>query len=127
MQQITDELLYEILPQVRKPARYIGNEWNAVKKDHARVRASVALCFPDVYEVGMSHIGLKILYSILNEMEDVACERAFAPWIDMEDILRRRDIGLFSLETRTPLASFDIVGFSLQSELTYTNVLNMLD
>ncbi|MDP3787553.1 MAG: TIGR03960 family B12-binding radical SAM protein [Candidatus Omnitrophota bacterium] len=113
--------------KVKKPARYIGGEWNSVVKDHKDIKCKVALAFPDVYEVGMSHLGLKILYSLLNDRQDIACERVFAPWFDMEGIMRERKIPLFSLETKSPLKEFDIVGFSLQYELSYTNVLNMLD
>lgn len=117
----------DILLKVRKPARYIGGEWNSVVKDYKDIRCSIALAFPDVYEVGMSHLGLKILYSVLNERQDIACERVFAPWFDMESMMREKGIPLFSLETKRPLREFDIVGFSLQYELSYTNVLNMLD
>ncbi len=120
-------LTEEILLKVKKPARYIGGEWNSVVKDHKDIKCKVALAFPDVYEVGMSHLGLKILYSLLNDRRDIACERVFAPWFDMEGIMRERKIPLFSLETKSPLKEFDIVGFSLQYELSYTNVLNMLD
>lgn len=121
------ELNDDILLKVRKPARYIGGEWNSVIKDYKDIKCKVALAFPDVYEVGMSHLGLKILYSLLNDRQDIACERVFAPWFDMETIMRERGIPLFSLETKRPLAEFDILGFSLQYELSYTNVLNMLD
>lgn len=120
-------LTEDILLKVTKPARYIGGELNSVIKNEKAIECKVALCFPDVYDVGMSHLGLKILYSILNEREDVACERAFAPWHDMENIMREKQIPLFTLETKRPLKEFDIVGFSLQYELGYTNVLNMLD
>ncbi|UCG46069.1 MAG: TIGR03960 family B12-binding radical SAM protein [Phycisphaerales bacterium] len=117
----------EFLPFVRKPARYIGGEINQVKKDLARCELKVALCFPDIYEVGMSHTGLSIIYDRLNRMPSVAAERVFAPWIDAEKVLRDRRIPLFSLESKASLSSFDIVGFSLTNELCYTNVLNMLD
>lgn len=117
----------DILLGVAKPARYTGGEWNSVAKSGSGIRCRIALCFPDTYEVGMSHLGLKILYSLLNDRADVACERAFAPWYDMEKAMRQRDIPLFSLETRRPLNEFDIIGFSLQYELCYTNVINMLD
>lgn len=117
----------EILLKVSKPARYIGGEFNSVVKAHKNLRCKVALAFPDVYEVGMSHLGLKILYSILNDRQDIACERVFAPWFDMEALMRERKIPLWTLETKSPLKEFDIVGFSLQYELSYTNVLNMLD
>ncbi len=117
----------EFLPFVRRPSRYIGGEINQIKKDLAQCDLTVALCFPDVYEVGMSHTGLMIIYDIINKTEGVAAERVFAPWVDAEKILRDKKIGLFSLESKASLASFDIVGFSLTNELCYTNVLNMLD
>jgi radical SAM family uncharacterized protein/radical SAM-linked protein len=116
-----------ILPTVEKPARYVGGEWNSVCKTEEHVKARIALCFPDVYEIGMSHLGLKILYSLLNDREGWAAERVYAPWPDMEARLRERGIPLLSLESYTPLSGFDVVGFSLQYELTYTNVLTMLD
>jgi len=122
-----ENILDEILPKVAKPSRYAGNELNSVKKDKKEVKVHIALAFPDVYEVGMSHLGLRILYHLLNEREDVYAERVFAPWVDMEDILRQRGIPLFSLESRTPLSEFDIIGFSLQYEMSYSNVLNMLE
>lgn len=117
----------DILLNVSKPARYIGAEINSIIKDDKNIKCRIALCFPDVYDVGMSHLGLKILYSILNERQDAACERVFAPWHDMEIIMRDKAIPLFTLETKRALKEFDIVGFSLQYELSYTNVLNMLD
>jgi radical SAM family uncharacterized protein/radical SAM-linked protein len=119
--------LDSILPTVEKPARYTGGEWNSVSKPLDAVHTRVALCFPDTYEIGMSHLGLKILYGLLNKHEGWAAERAYAPWPDMEARLRAGGIPLLSLETYTPLADFDVVGFSLQYELTYTNVLTMLD
>ncbi len=115
------------LDQVLKPARYIGGEHNILYKDWTKVRATVALCFPDVYEIGMSHLGLKILYDQLNRVDDIAAERVFCPWPDMEDEIRKRDLSLVSMESYTPLEKFMIVGFSLQHELSYTNILNMLD
>jgi len=120
-------ILDSILPTVEKPARYVGGEWNAISKLDADVQARIALCFPDTYEIGMSHLGLKILYSLLNKHEGWAAERVYAPWPDMEKRLRERDVPLLSLESYTPLSQFDIVGFSLQYELTYTNMLTMLD
>jgi radical SAM family uncharacterized protein/radical SAM-linked protein len=116
-----------ILPLVEKPARYVGGEWNAVLKTSAEIDTRIALCFPDTYEIGMSHLGLKILYSLLNKHERWAAERVYAPWPDMEARLRERGIPLLSLESYTPLHDFDVVGFSLQYEMTYTNVLTMLD
>ncbi|MGQ9609634.1 MAG: TIGR03960 family B12-binding radical SAM protein [bacterium] len=118
----------KILPEVLKPTRYIGNEINSVRKELFNLPIiRFALAFPDIYEVGMSHLGLKILYGILNSIEDVWAERVFAPWIDMEEKMRSEHIELFSLESFTPLRQFDIIGFSLQYEMCYTNVLNMLE
>ena len=117
----------ELLLTVRKPGRYVGGEWNAVKKEWTADKVKFLLAFPDVYEIGMSHLGIKILYGILNDRQDVLCERAFAPWTDLEKVLRDNGIPLFSLESRKPLKEFDIVGFSLAYELSYTNVINMLD
>lgn len=115
------------LAQVEKPARYIGGEWNVCRKQVSTGRTRVAFCFPDTYEVGMSHLGLRILYDVLNRREDVCCERAFAPWVDMERLMREDGVPLFSLETRTPVGKFDVVAFTLQYEMSFTNVLNMLD
>ena len=112
---------------ITKPSRYIGNEINSIRKEPARIEVSVALAFPDVYEVGMSHLGMKIIYNILNNQHWLAAERVFSPWVDLEEELRRHKIPLTTLETDRPLATFDIIGFSLQHELSYTNVLNMLD
>lgn len=113
--------------QIKRPSRYLGNEINAIKKDPAAIDVSVVLAFPDVYEVGMSHLGFKILYRILNHTAWLAAERAFCPWIDLEEELRKRKQLLTSMESKQPLAEFDIIGFSLQHELTGTNVLTMLD
>lgn len=117
----------DLLPLVKKPARYIGKEVNSIKKDLDKVRLKFALAFPDIYEVGMSHLGIQILYSILNSNAEVACERVFCPGLDMEEIMREKGIVLSSLESSLPLREFDVLGFSLQYELSYTNVLNMLD
>jgi radical SAM family uncharacterized protein/radical SAM-linked protein len=117
----------ELLPLVEKPGRYLGGERGTYRKDPATVAVHVALAFPDVYEIGQSHLGLQILYDVLNRQHDVAAERVYAPWVDMEALLRRRGIPLVSLETRRPLDAFHIVGFSLQYELTYTNLLTMLE
>ena len=119
--------LESVLPRVSKPARYTDGEWNAVHKDAAGVRARFALVYPDTYEVGMSHLGLQILYHVLNSHPDFLAERAFSPWPDMEAELRKRGLPLFSLESRTPLREFDVVGITLPYELCYTNVLNLLD
>lgn len=117
----------QFLPFVRGPSRYIGGEINQIKKDLTKCGLTVAICFPDIYEIGMSHTGLAIIYDILNNLDGVAAERVFAPWVDAEKILRDKKIPLFSLESKAALKSFDIVGFSLTNELCYTNVLNMLD
>ncbi|MFH1790619.1 MAG: TIGR03960 family B12-binding radical SAM protein [Candidatus Omnitrophota bacterium] len=117
----------EILTGIMKPGRYIGGEWNSVRKDWDRSRVRVCLAYPDVYEIGMSYLGLQILYHLINSKGPWLCERVFAPWGDMENRLRERGVGLFSLESRNPISAFDVVGFSLGYELTYTNVLNMLD
>ena len=116
----------EFLSLVSKPVRYLGQEIHSIRKDPAEVKLRFCLAFPDVYEVGMSYLGIQILYHILNTKKEVACERAFAPWVDMETVLRKRQIPLSSLESSIPLNQFDIVGFSLQYELCFTNVLNML-
>jgi len=117
----------EFLHLVDKPARYLGGEYQSVVKDPASVRVRYALCFPDVYDIGMSHLGTKILYGILNKTKDIAAERCFCPWTDCERELRTRGLPLVSLETATPLSAFHVIGFSLQYEMTYTNVLNMLE
>src|SRR5262245_20225501 len=121
------EAVARLLPRVQKPAQYIGGELNSVVKDHRQVRGKLCLAFPDTYALGMSHHGLQVLYSILNEYPQWACERAFTPWTDFEDELRRNRLPLYSLETFTPLGEFDLVGFSLQYEVCYTNILTMLD
>ena len=119
--------LDRILPGVEQPARYTGGEWNSVRKDWSRTPIRVALAYPDMYEVGMSNLGLAILYELLNDLPDVLAERVYAPWTDMEQALRAAGLPLYSLESRRPLAAFDWIGFSLAYELNYTNVLNMLD
>jgi radical SAM family uncharacterized protein len=126
--EILDELVErEFLPFVRKPGRYIGGEINQIKKDLAQCDLKIALCFPDIYEVGMSHTGLAIVYDCLNKIDRIAAERVFAPWLDAEKVLREKKIPLYSLESKASLKSFDVVGFSLTNELCYTNVLNVLD
>jgi len=117
----------DFLADVEKPSRYVGGEYQEVRKDPAKVSARVCLVFPDAYEIGMSHLGTKILYGVLNRADDIACERAFSPWLDCEAELRARNLPVVTLESAAPLAEFDVVGFSLQYELTYTNVLNVLD
>ena len=119
------EAYERLLPLVEKPGRYLGNERGAVCKDRPRLR--FALAFPEVYEIAQSHLGLQILYDVLNRRPDVAAERAYAPWPDMEALLRARDLPLVSLESHTALGDFHVVGFSLQYELTYTNLLTMLE
>ncbi|MDI6736318.1 MAG: TIGR03960 family B12-binding radical SAM protein [bacterium] len=116
-----------LLSCVSKPTRYLGNEVNSIHKDLSKDLVRVCLAFPDVYEIGLSHLGLKILYSILNARDDVAAERVYAPWFDAEEAMRKNAIPLFSLESRLPIKEFDILGFSLQYELSYTNILNMLN
>jgi radical SAM family uncharacterized protein len=122
-QRIVDYLL----PQVQTPAQYIGGELNAVVKDHGKVRGTVCLAFPDLYTIGMSHYGLQVLYDVMNRRADWACERAFCPMADLEKLLRDHGLPLWSLETFTPLSEFDVLGFTLQYDLCYTNVLTMLD
>lgn len=122
MNKINDDILY----RVEKPARYIGGEYNSVYKDLAGVDIRVAFCFPDVYEVGMSHLGSRILYHMYNKREDTYCERVFTPWPDMEKLLRENQISLGTLETKDPLKEFDFLVFTLQYEMSYTNILNML-
>ena len=119
--------LPQLLSGIQRPARYMGGEHNQIKKDLNQVAVKIALCFPDLYEIGMSHLGLKILYGLLNQRSDLACERVFAPGQDLEQVMRRDQIPLFSLESRLPLAKFDLIGFSLQHEMNYTNMLNMLE
>ena len=119
--------LEHFLPRVQKPARYTGGEYNAVVKDRREVDVRYALCFPDTYEIGMSNLGMRILYGVMNEMEGVWCERVFAPWLDMEAEMRREGIPLYGLESGDAIADFDLIGFSLGYEMAYTNVLNMLD
>ena len=116
-----------LLLKVQKPIRYVGGEFNSVVKDKKNIRTRMALCFPDNYEIGMSHLGLKILYSLINAREDCWAERVYAPWPDMETLMRENHIPLYGLESLDPLREFDFLGFSLQYELSYTNILNMLD
>lgn len=123
MNRISDDILFK----VEKPARYIGGEFNSYNKDKGKVDIRYAFCFPDVYEVGMSHLGMKILYYVLNEREDTFCERVFAPWPDLEKLMRENDIPLYALESKDPLNEFDFIGFTLQYEMSYSNILNMLD
>jgi len=119
--------LDRVLPLVQKPSRYTGGELNSIVKEAKGVTSRFAFCFPDVYEVGMSHLGLKILYHQLNRREDTWVERVFAPWDDMEEQMRAKEIPLYGLESRDPLTEFDFVGFTLQYELSYSNIINMLE
>lgn len=121
------ETITRLLHRVRTPAQYLGGEMNSVVKDHRSVRGKLCLAFPDAYTLGMSHHGLQVLYTLMNNDPQWACERAFTPWLDFEKLLRQRGLPLYSLETFTPLCQFDVVGFSLQYEVCYTNVLTMLD
>ena len=116
-----------MLLSVQKPGRYSGGEINSVIKNKENVDIRFAFCFPDTYEIGMSHLGMKILYSQFNERDDIWCERVFAPWTDFENVMRENSIPLFALESRDPIKDFDFIGFTLQYEMAYTNVLNMLD
>lgn len=122
-----DKRLERILPLVQKPARYVGGEYNQVVKNKEEVDVRFAFCFPDTYEIGMSNLGMRILYGVMNKMEGVWCERVFAPWPDMEDAMRRESIPLYALESGDAVRDFDIVGFSIGYEMAFTNVLNMLD
>ena len=121
------ELLQRILPTVQKPARYTGGEYNEIQKNLADVRVRVAFCFPDTYEIGMSNVGMRILYGVMNEMEGVWCERVFAPWGDMEDAMRANNLPLWALESQAPVKDFDMVAFTIGYEMAYSNVLNMMN
>ena len=122
-----DYKMERMLRAVQKPGRYTGGERGAVIKDKNSVKLRLALCFPDTYEVGMSHLGLKILYDIANRDPDIWCERAYAPWFDMKEQMQKENMPLFALESRDPLSAFDVVGFTLQYEMSFTNILYMLD
>ena len=117
----------EILLQVEKPARYIGNEVNAYNKDWDRVDVHFVMCFPDVYEIGMSHLGIQILYDMFNRREDTYCDRVYSPWTDLDAIMRREKIPLFGVESQRPIRDFDFLGITLQYEMCYTNILQVLD
>lgn len=124
---MTELQLHKLLKGVQKPGRYTGGELNSVVKNKDAVDVRFAFCFPDTYEIGMSHLGMKILYALLNDMDGVWCERVFAPWVDMEQNLRREGMGVYALESLDDIAQFDIIGFTLQYELCYTNMLHMLE
>ena len=115
------------LLKVEKPARYVGGEYNQIIKNKENIKCRFAFCFPDIYDIGMSNLGMKILYNVLNKREDTWCERVFAPWPDFEDIMRKKKVKLYALESKDSIDKFDIVGFTLQYEMSYTNILNMLD
>ena len=117
----------EILLSVDKPARYIGGEINMVKKDPSKVDIRFCMCFPDVYEIGMSHLGIQILYDMFNLRDDIYCERVYSPWVDLDKIMREQDIPLFALESQEPIKNFDFLGITLQYEMCYTNILQILD
>ncbi len=119
--------LQRILPTVQKPARYTGGEYNEIKKNLEDVRVRVAFCFPDTYEIGMSNVGMRILYGVMNEMDGIWCERVFAPWGDMEEAMRANDLPLWALESQDPIKDFDMIAITIGYEMCYTNILNMLD
>src|SRR5205807_9861070 len=127
LNQALRDTILRLAPRVQTPGQYIGGELNAVVKDHRRVRGKLCLAFPDAYTLGMSHHGLQVLYTILNNDPQWACERAFCPWLDFEAELRKNRLPLYGLETFTPLRDYDLVGFSLQYEVCYTDLLTMLD
>ena len=117
----------EILLKIEKPARYIGGEVNSVMKDRDKVDIRFAMCFPDVYEIGMSHLGIQILYDMFNRMEGVWCERVYSPWTDLDAVMREEHIPLFALESQDPIKDFDFLGVTIQYEMCYTNILQVLD
>ena len=121
------ELIQRLLPTVQKPARYTGGEFNEIKKDPASVRVNIAFCFPDTYEIGMSNVGMRILYGVMNEMDGVWCQRVFAPWGDMEAVMREHDLPLWALESQQPVKDFDMIAFTIGYEMSYSNILNMLN
>ena len=121
------EQIEEILPLVQKPGRYTGGELNSVVKDKSKVSLRFAFCFPDTYEIGMSHLGIQIIYDMLNKFEDVWCERVYSPWMDADQIMRERNVPLFALESQDPIRSFDFLGITIQYEMCYTNILQVLD
>ena len=121
-----NDSLQRILPTVQKPARYTGGEYNEIKKDLSQVRVRIAFCFPDTYEIGMSNVGMRILYGVMNEMEGIWCERVFTPWGDMEEAMRKHNLPLWALESQDPVKDFDMIAFTIGYEMCYTNILNML-
>ena len=121
------DLKHRILPTVQKPARYTGGEWGEIKKEPEDVRVRVAFCFPDTYEIGMSNVGMRILYGVMNNMDGVWCERVFAPWGDMEEAMRANNLPLWALESQDPVNDFDMIAFTIGYEMAYSNILNMLN
>jgi hypothetical protein len=119
MTELYEKLEREVLPLVSRPSRYTGGERNLPHADPAEAELSFLLAFPDVYEIGMSHLGIRVLYDILSRRPEIAVERAFAPWVDMENLMREKEVPLFSVESRTPARDFDVLGFTLQYELHY--------
>ena len=117
----------EILMKIEKPARYIGNEVNMIVKQTDKVDVRFAMCFPDVYDIGMSHLGIQIIYDMLNKREDVYCERVYSPWVDLDQIMREQNIPLFAIESQDDVKKFDFLGITLQYEMCYTNILQVLD
>ena len=117
----------DILLEIEKPARYIGGEVNAVMKNVEDIDVRFAMCFPDVYEIGMSHLGIQILYDMFNRREDVWCERVYSPWHDLDKVMREQQIPLFALESQDPIKDFDFLGITIQFEMCYTNILQILD
>ena len=117
----------DILLKIEKPARYIGNEVNSIMKDKEQIAIRFAMCFPDVYEIGMSHLGIQILYDMFNRFEDTWCERVYSPWPDLDAVMRERHIPLFALESQDPIKNFDFLGITIQYEMCYTNILQVLD
>ena len=115
-----------ILPTVQKPARYTGGEWGEVRKNKGEMAVRVAFCFPDTYEIGMSNVGMRILYGVMNQLPDVWCERVFAPWGDMEEAMVKNGLPLWALESQDPVKAFDMVAFTIGYEMSYSNILNML-
>ena len=121
------DMKQRILPSVQKPARYTGGEWGEIRKDLDTTRVRVAFCFPDTYEIGMSNVGMRILYGVMNRMDGVWCERVFAPWGDMEEAMRRNDLPLWALESQDPVKDFDMIAFTIGYEMAYSNILNMMN
>ncbi len=120
------DLLQRILPTVQKPARYTGGEYNEIIKDPSQVRVQIAFCFPDTYEIGMSNVGMRILYGVMNEMDGVWCQRVFAPWVDMEEAMVNNKMPLWALESQSPVKDFDMIAFTIGYEMSYSNIVNML-